>query len=163
MGWPSKRRQNKHRCQDQPIQTDAPSKIAQVEQVAHSAISKEVHRGKVNCTTKTTLCKENYHEDCLFSIVTANKQLKWTNKRTNMTQNGAHVQTCSSIDAFAHMIPPPIAEKNGEALTWDPTSLFGDELIVTVISSAPSVFNKQDQPSSGKPLTASLKPLKIRV
>jgi hypothetical protein len=39
--------------------------------------------------------------------------------------------------------------------------LFGDELIEIVISSAPSLLNKEDQPSSGKPLTASLKPLQI--
>jgi hypothetical protein len=55
-------------------------------------------------------------------------------------------------------MPPPIAEKNGEGLT-DPTSLFGDEFTVIVISSGPSLLNKGDQPSSGKPLTASLKPL----
>jgi len=61
------------------------------------------------------------------------------------------------------MMPPPIAEKNGEGLTSDPISLFGEELIVIVISSAPSLLNKGDQPSSGKPLTASLKPLQIRV
>lgn len=55
-------------------------------------------------------------------------------------------------------MPPPIAEKSGEGLMWDATSLFGDEFIVMVISSAPSLVNK-DQPSSGNPLTASLKPL----
>jgi hypothetical protein len=58
------------------------------------------------------------------------------------------------------MTPPPIAEKNGEVLTWNPSSLFGDDFTDIVISSEPSLLNK-DQPSSGKPLTASLKPLQI--
>jgi hypothetical protein len=55
-------------------------------------------------------------------------------------------------------MPPPIAEKSGDGLRWDPTSLFGDELTVMVISSAPSLLSK-DHPSSGNPFKASLKPL----
>jgi hypothetical protein len=38
--------------------------------------------------------------------------------------------------------------------------LFGDDFTDIVISSEPSLLNK-DQPSSAKPLTASLKPLQI--
>jgi hypothetical protein len=60
------------------------------------------------------------------------------------------------------MMPPPIAEKSGDGLRWDPTSLFGDEFTVMVISSAPSLLNK-DHPSSGNPFTASLKPLQSSV
>jgi hypothetical protein len=85
--------------------------------VAHSTISKEVHWGKVNYTTKTILCKENYHEDCSFSIVTTNKQLKGLQGYIAWNKIECNVQTCSNIDAFAHMMPPPIAEKNGEGLT----------------------------------------------
>lgn len=79
MGWPSERQRNKHQHQGQPIQSDAPSKITQVEQVAHSTISEEVHWGKVNYTIKTILCKENYHEDCSFSNVTT-QAAKWTTR-----------------------------------------------------------------------------------
>jgi hypothetical protein len=58
------------------------------------------------------------------------------------------------------MTPAPIAEKNGEVLIWNASSLFVHDFTDIVISSEPSLFNK-DQPSSGKPLTASLKPLQV--
>jgi hypothetical protein len=55
-------------------------------------------------------------------------------------------------------MPPLIAEKSREGLRCDPTSLFGDEFTLIVISSAPSLLNK-DHPSYGNPFKASLKPL----
>jgi hypothetical protein len=40
MGWPSKKQQNKHQRQDQPIPSDALSEIAQVKQAEHPTFSK---------------------------------------------------------------------------------------------------------------------------
>lgn len=60
------------------------------------------------------------------------------------------------MEAFAHRIPPPKAKRGDEFI--EPRSLLGEELIVIVTSSPPSLLIK-DQPSSMKPLIASLKPL----
>lgn len=71
-------------------------------------------------------------------------------------------QTCNSIDALAHntallMDGNPLAKERS-----NPINLSGDELTMIVTSSMPSL-PIIDQPSSLKPLSASLKPLKYKI
>lgn len=97
-----------------------------------------------------------------FNRDTEKMMLEWDSKpakdnHPHLVVCLVHGITCSSIDALAHSTPPPKVE-NIDVPYWEPRNLFGDEFIIMVTSSTPSLLIS-DQPSSANPLTASLNPL----